>query len=91
MLSASSNGLSTRALVCVAGNPRSVVSIGSSWPAAPGLALRVEDRVDERRQVEQRLSGGLVVGLDDGLDPLGDLREDGRLGAGLFERRDRVS
>src|SRR5260370_970543 len=38
-----------------------------------GLTLRVENCVDERRQIEQRLGGGLVAGIYDRLDPFRDL------------------
>jgi hypothetical protein len=59
-------------------------------PGRSGFTLGVQDRVDKRGQLQQRLCGGLFGTLDNILDSGGDPGEYRRLGAGLFERREKL-
>ncbi len=56
----------------------------------PGFALRVEDGADEGGQFEKRVGRVLFPGTDQRLHGLSDASEHGRLGAGLFQRRDEL-
>ena len=88
LLSASSSGLSSRALVWAVAPPRSIVSIGSELARRAPVSPWVYRMAVTSDVSSSRLSADVVLrAVDDGLRGLGDLGEDRRLGPGLLERR----